>query len=385
MPNVDGSCDPAFAGVRAAFAENLAERGEVGGAVCASVGGRVVADLWGGHQDEARTKPWQRDTLINAYSVGKGVTAMLVLQLVSEGALDLDAPVVRLWPEFAAEGKERTTLRMMLAHQAGLPGVREVLPEDAWRHWDLMTAALARQRPFWEPGSAHGYHTNTYGFLVGELVRRATGMRFGAALRERLTGPLGADYHIGLPDAEHARVAPVLGNTAERTPEPFVRAFVGETGDPERDLMIRHCYFNPPGLSGSGSVNTRAWMRAEIPSTNGHGTARGIAALYAGVLAGRTGIARGVLDEALRSQSDGHDRVIERPSRFGLGFQLHQEKRPIGRGEHGFGHYGHGGALGFADPDTGLAFAYVTNLPGPRWQAPRTMALVDAVYAGLRG
>ncbi|MGH0029656.1 MAG: serine hydrolase domain-containing protein [Myxococcota bacterium] len=382
---IGGDCDPAFAAVRDVFEENFRARDEVGAAVCVVVGERVVADLWGGHQDEARTTPWRRDTLINAYSVAKGVTAMLVLQLVSEGRLDLDAPVTRLWPEYGAAGKEGTTLRMMLCHQAGQPALRAVQPPDAWRHWDRLTAALAEQAPYWEPGRDHGYHVNTLGFLVGEQVRRVTGRRFGEALRERLTGPLGADYHIGLPDAEHARVAPVLGRTTEVAGEEAMRLFVGESDDPERDRMVRHTYFNPPGLAGSGSVNTRAWMRAEIPSTNGHGTARGVAALYAAVLAGRAGIADAVLAEATRTQSEGLDRVIERPSRFGLGFQLHQPKRPIGRGPNAFGHYGHGGSLSFADPDAGLAFGYVTNLPGPRWQAPRTLALVDAAYGALGG
>jgi CubicO group peptidase (beta-lactamase class C family) len=382
-PPIDGVCDPAFAALREVFQENLETRGEVGAAVCAVVGDRVVADLWGGHRDEARSAPWQRDTLVNAYSVGKGVAAMLTLQLVSEGALELDAPVASLWPEFAVEGKAGTTLRMFLAHQAGLPAVRAPLPDEAWRHWEAMTAALAGQRPFWEPGKAHGYHVNTFGFLVGELVRRATGRHFGAALRERLCAPLSADYHVGLPESEHARVAPVLGHTARRISEAGIDAFVQPGADPERDLMLRHTYFNPPGLAGMGSVNTRAWRLAEVPSTNGHGTARGVAALYAGVLAGRAGIEAPVLEEALRVQSDGPDRVLERPSRFGLGFQLHCERRPIGHGARGFGHYGHGGSLGFADPDAELAFGYVTNLPGPRWQAPRTQALVDAVYASL--
>jgi len=382
-PPIAGDCDPAFAALRVAFRENLDARGEVGAGVCVVVGGRVVADLWGGHQDEGRSRPWRRDTLVDAYSVGKGITAMLALQLVSEGALDLDAPVVSLWPEFASEGKQRTTLRMFLSHQAGLPAVREPLRDDAWQHWEVMTHALAGQRPFWEPGKAHGYHVNTYGFLVGELVRRVTGQRFGAALRERLCAPLSADYHVGLPESELARVAPVLGHTAQPISEAGIAAFVQPGEDAERNLMLRHTYFNPPGLSGIGSVNTRAWRLAEIPSANGHGTARGVAALYAGVLAGRAGIASPVLEEALRVQSDGPDRVLERPSRFGLGFQLHSERRPIGHGARGFGHYGHGGSLGFADPDAELAFGYVTNLPGPRWRAPRTQALVDAVYASL--
>lgn len=380
---VSGDCDPAFDAVRHAFEENFRERDEIGASVCVRVAGRRVVDLWGGATDETRAHPWQRDTLVNAYSVGKGVTALLVLRLVEKGLLDLDEPVTRRWPEYAAEGKADTTLRMLLAHRGGLPGVREALPDDAWQHWDGMTAALAATRPFWKPGTAHGYHTNTYGFLVGELVRRVTGLRFGVALRELLTGPCDADFHIGLPRSEHARVARVCGFTTTPASEEEILAFVKPTGDAERDLMRRHCYFNPPGISGGGTVNTEAWRLAEIPSTNGHATARSVATLYAAALSGRAEIGASLLAEARRIHSDGEDRVLERASRFGLGFQIPSEGRRIGRGPECFGHYGHGGSIGFADAESGVAFGYLTNLPGPRWQAPRSDALIDALYTCL--
>ena len=173
---IGGDCDAAFHRVRRAFDENFASRDEIGAGICVVVGGRPVADLWGGFTDGSRSKSWQRDTLVNVYSVGKGVTSLLALRLVQDGRLELDAKIAERWPEFAAEGKGETTLRMLLSHQAGLPAVREVLPEGAWADWSRMTSALAAQAPFWAPGTAHGYHTNTFGFLVGELVCRATGV-----------------------------------------------------------------------------------------------------------------------------------------------------------------------------------------------------------------
>lgn len=382
-----GDCDARFAAVRDAFAANFADQDEIGAAVCVRVGGRCVVDLWGGHVDAARARPWQRDTLINAYSVGKGVLAVLVLALVEQGLVELDAPVAKLWPAFAAHGKGGTSVRTLLSHRAGLPSVRERLPERAIYDWDRMTGALAAQAPWWEPGSDHGYHVNTLGFLAGELVRRATGLDVGAALARFVTGPLGAEFHYGLPRSQHRRVASFLGPDLNFSDErQWAQAFP-PTGDAERDRMVWHTYFNPSGISGFGTVNTARWRLAAIPSTNGHGTARSVAAIYAAYLAG--GPSGGgwpgpsLRAEAARSHSDGEDRVLGRPSRFGLGFQLAQPTRPLGPNPAAFGHYGYGGSLGFADPDAGVAFGYLMNRPGQRWQTPRTQRLIDAVYASL--
>jgi CubicO group peptidase (beta-lactamase class C family) len=373
--------------VRDAFAANFADQDEIGAAVCVRVGGRCVVDLWGGHVDAARVRPWQRDTLINAYSVGKGVLAVLVLALVEQGLVELEAPVAKLWPAFAAHGKGGTSVRAILSHRAGLPSVRERLPEHAIYDWDRMTGALAAQAPWWEPGSDHGYHVNTLGFLAGELVRRATGLDVGAALARFVTEPLGAEFHYGLPRSEHRRVASFLGPDLHFTDErQWAQAFP-PTGDAARDRMVWHTYFNPSGISGFGTVNTARWRLAQIPSTNGHGTARSVAAIYAAYLAGgpRGGGWPGpsLRAEAARSHSDGEDRVLGRPSRFGLGFQLAQPTRPLGPNPAAFGHYGYGGSLGFADPDAGVAFGYLMNRPGLRWQTPRTQRLIDAVYASL--
>jgi CubicO group peptidase (beta-lactamase class C family) len=249
--------------------------------------------------------------------------------------------------------------------------------------WELMTSSLASQRPFWQPGTGHGYHVNTFGFLVGEMVRRVTGLRVGEALREFVTGPLGADYHIGLVAAEHHRVADFVPPQYFQNPDlkQLARA-LNASGDSERDVMIRHTYFNPLGLSGEGVVNTAAWRKAEIPSTNSQGTARGVAAVYSAFL-GSGLVGESLRSDALGTQSEGRDLIIERPSRFGLGFQLPQETRPIGPNPGSFGHFGYGGSLGFADPETGVAFGYLMNRPGARWQTARVKNLIDAVYASL--
>jgi CubicO group peptidase (beta-lactamase class C family) len=387
-PPIDGTCDSAFSAVRDAFTENFRSRDEIGAAVSIRIEGRTVVDLWGGHQDEARQRPWKRDTLVNAYSVGKGVTAMLALALVERGRLDLDAPVVKVWPELGAEGKGRTTLRMILSHRAGLPGVRKKLADDAMLSWSTMTEALAEQAPYWEPGTAHGYHVNSFGFLVGEPIVRRLGMPFSEALRETITGSRAIDYHIGLAAREHPRVADVIEAPRPWMDDPDIDpASALRTGDPEIDGLLTDVYFNPPGLSGFGFVNGAPWRLASIPSTNGHGTARAVAELYDLFLnrdVSRGGlVGRGLRDEATRIHSDGPDRVLGKNSRFGLGFQLSEGKRMIGGSPTGFGHFGYGGSLGFADPETGVGFGYVMNRPGKRFHTPRANALVEALNQSL--
>jgi len=376
--SIDGFCDARFSTLREAFAQNFASRGEPGAAIALCVGGRVVADLWGGWRDGTRTQPWQRDTLVNFFSVSKALCTIVALRLVERGAVALDAPVALVWPRFAQAGKSAITLRQILSHRAGLPAIGETLPEGAALDWTRMTEALAHQEPWWEPGAAHGYHVNTFGFLVGEIVRRVTGRTIGTVLREDIAGPLGADIHIGLAAREHHRVAEFLWPKAPAT-----------AGMPTEDERMRfNAYWNPPGISGGGWVNRPEWRLAEVPSTNGHGTARGVARVYAALAAGGTldGVrilASETLDEATVEHSCGHDLINLRPSRFGLGFQLTQPERPLGPNPGAFGHFGAGGSLGFCDPQAGVAFGYVSNDMGPRWQNPRNKALLDAIYGSL--
>jgi CubicO group peptidase (beta-lactamase class C family) len=377
---VDGWCDPAFRAVHDEFSANFRERGEVGAAVSVAVGGTVVADLWGGRRDWRRPEPWTAGTLVNVFSVGKGILAACLARVIGQGQLDPDAPVIRYWPEFGAAGKDEVTVRQLLSHQAGLPALHAPQPAGRMLDWELMTAVLAAEEPWWPPGTGHGYHVNTFGFLAGELLRRITGQTPGTFLRAEVAGPLGADLHIGLAPAEQARVAEFIwpdGPVAPVDPASGASA-----------AMTVKAYVNPPDFSGAGVVNTAAWRSAEIPSANAHATAAGIARLYTALAAGGTidGVLvadRGALAAATQEQVYGPDLVLQRLSRFGLGFQLTHPEREFGPGPGCFGHFGAGGSVGFCDPDAGLAFGYVTTQMGSRWRNPRNRALIDACYASL--
>jgi CubicO group peptidase (beta-lactamase class C family) len=376
---VVGSCDPAFALVKEEFIRNFGERDEVGASVCVIVDGAPVVDLAGGWADWDALTPFGLDTLVDFYSVGKAFLGLCALQLVDAGLIALDDPIARVWPEFAYGGKEAATLRHALCHRAGVPAIRAPLTnEDLWQ-WDRMTTALARTEPWWEPGTRHAYHTNTYGHLVGEVIRRTT----GESVRQRLaavTGPIGADVHVGVPMGEERRCARVA----------FV-ARGGDDGDPVPDLaglegdqlMEMLSYFNPPGYSSMGVVNTAEWREAEVPSTNGHGTARGVARMYDALLQPGLLLSSELLSEAVSPQSKGFCPILHEEVTFGLGFKPTAPRRPFGPNPHSFGHFGTGGAVGFADPDARVAFGYVMNHVIPRWQSSRNRALIDAVYAEL--
>lgn len=363
------------------FAANLM-RGELGAGCALIVEGRLVVDVWGGWADAARTRPWAQDTLVNAYSVGKPLIALQVLQLVAAGRVTLDDPVTRWWPELRA-GREGATVRHLLSHQAGLPAIRQPLSDDDLWDWASMCSALAATEPWWVPGTAHAYHSNTYGFLVGEVARRVTGEMPGDWLSSRVAGPLGADICWGVPPADLRRCADVAWDGP--MPPPQFAAPATLAALPEQEAMIRLGYFNPPGLSGVGVVNTEAWRRSQVPSTNLHATAKGVALVYAALVAGGRSGSTTLLDaatlaEATRVQSEGWCPVLEREVSFGLGFQPTRPDRPFGPNPRSYGHFGSGGALGFADPDAHLAFGYVMNAVRPRWQSEHNRALVDAVY-----
>ena len=386
---VQGLCEPGFERVREALAETLASGSEVGAALAVYVDKRAVVDLWAGHADSARTRPWARDTIVNLYSVGKAVSAVCALRLVEAGLLDLDAPVASYWPEFAQEGKGRIKVRHLLTHEAALPAVARRLPSGTWSRWDVMTEALAAQAPWWEPGQGHGYHVNTQGFLIGEVVRRITGKTLGAYLRESLAGPAGIDFFIGFRPELDDRCAELLPQAASAEGEELRRQL---SVDPESlsglPLMRVNAYRNPPELSGIGVINTRQWRAAEVPSTNGHGNARAVARLYSalagdGLLDGVHVLGPEMIARAAEEQVYGDDIVLGRPTRFGLGFQLTMAERPLGPNPRAFGHFGAGGSLGFADPDARLAFAYAMNQGRSGWQHKHVRRLIDLVYAAL--
>jgi CubicO group peptidase (beta-lactamase class C family) len=374
---IDGWCAPGFAPVRDAFVANFAERGEVGASVHVIVGGDVVVDLVGGWADENRTRPWRHDTIVDIYSVGKAFLALLALQLVDDGRLGLDQTVADVWPEFASGGKACATVAHALSHRAGVPAIRTVLADEDLFDWDLMTAALATTEAWWVPGEGLAYHTNTFGHLVGELVRRASGRTPGQALGA-VAEPLGADVWFGVPAQEQHRCADVVWAPAQ--PIPAFHGFNGLEGD---DLMNVLAHFNPPGYSSVGVVNTPAWRALEVGSTSGHASASGIARIYAAMLEPGRLVSPALLAEATTAQATGHCPILGEEVTFGLGFQPTTPRRPFGPNGHSFGHFGTGGALGFADPDAGLAFGYAMNHVVPRWQSSRNRALVDAVYTSL--
>jgi CubicO group peptidase (beta-lactamase class C family) len=381
---IQGSCDARFARVREVFAESFRTRDEVGAAVAVAVDGQLVVDLWGGHHERERTRAWRPDTLVNVYSTTKGVTALAAHRLVDEGKLDLDAPVAKYWPEFAQAGKSALPVRWLLSHRAGLPAVRKLLPNEALYDWEAMTSALAAETPWWTPGTAHGYHAVTFGWLVGEVVRRITGRSLGTYFRDEIARPLGLDLHIGLPDAEHHRVAELSDiPTDQIDPEAIGLAQV-ILSDPES--MAARAFVNPPSMAFG--PNNPEWRRAELPGVNGHCAARDLARVY-GALA-RGGEVDGVhvlapesIARCAAEQSFGPDLVLQVSTRFGLGFLLPQDRPDahFGRGRRAFGHTGAGGSFGFADPDHGVGFGYVMNRMGPHILLdPRAIALIEAVY-----
>jgi CubicO group peptidase (beta-lactamase class C family) len=366
--------------VREAFVENFAHRNELGAAVAVICEGQKVVDLRGGWADEARTRRWGEDTLVNVFSVGKALAGLCVLMLVARGSLDLEEPVSRYWQEFGAAGKESITVRQLLSHQAGLAAIERELPEGSLYDWGQISRALAEQPPWWPPGKGHGYHVHTFGFLAGELVRRVAGEPIAPFLRREIAEVLDAEVSFGLARGDRGRRAEYLFD--------FERA--ARLGEGSRSFVDNHlrerAYLNPPGATGIGTVNTLAWQQAELPSANLHASAIGIARVYEALIAPSSKLLDAeVLRGATVEAAAGEDLVLGRPSRFGLGFQLTQPERPLGPNPGSFGHFGTGGSLGFADPEGQIAFAYVMNRGGPQWQDPRNRTLIDAVYEARLG
>lgn len=383
-PRIEGHCDARFEAVRAAFEENFDEREELGAAVTVLIDGAPVVDLWGGWADAARTRAWERDTVVNVWSTTKGPTALCAHILIDRGLLDPDAPVATYWPEFAAAGKEGVLVRHLLSHRAGLAGLREPHSLEQLFDWELTTSRLAAQEPWWEPGSVSGYHALTYGFLVGEVVRRVSGLLPGAFLEREVTGPLGIDFTIGLPDKEAGRAAQLVHPRAQATSE---QAAIFAQLAPAALAALT----NP--IAGASEANTAAWRAAEIPAANGHGTARAVAALYAIVAdKGRSGD-RQILSpqgaERIREgQGSCRDLVLgagfTHETELGLGLWLSGPNGSYGPNPRAVGHDGFGGSFGSADPESGVAMGYVMNRTGPHIaDDPRKMALISAVYDAL--
>jgi CubicO group peptidase (beta-lactamase class C family) len=376
QPSLQGTCDPRFERVREQLAASFADDLETGASVAVAVGGRPVVDLWGGFADEVRRQPWQAGTIVNVYSTTKAMTALCAHLLVDRGLLDLDAPVARYWPAFAQAGKERVLVRQLLCHTAGLPGVRRDFSLAELCDWDAAVSALAAETPWWEPGTAHGYHALTFGHLVGEVVRRIARKSLGAFFRDEVARPLGADFHIGLAAEHDARVADLIPPPPHSDYERLIAA------DP-RGLVAR-ALANPP--AEPRQTRLALWRRAEIPAANGHGNARSIARVYAalaggGTLDGVTLCEADTLERAATAQASGVDLVLQFPIHWGLGFAVNADETLYGPNPRAFGHSGFGGSFGFADPDAGVAVGYAMNRMGASLVGePRGAALIAAVY-----
>lgn len=387
-----GHCAPAFGAVRAAFEHNLVHGGELGASLAVEIDGECVVDLWGGWADAEGGTPWQRDTLSVVFSNTKPATALCIHRLAEAGELDLDQPVARYWPAFAAAGKGAITPRMLLDHSAGLPALRERLPDGAAFDWDFMVERLEREAPFWEPGTRVGYHALTYGWLLGELVRRLGGCSLGAYFRRHVAQPLGLDFWIGLPESEEFRVATIEPPPAISEPRnAFERALVEEP-----DSLTALYMKNTGGWRPSG-FNSRAGHAAELGAAGGITNARSLARLYGTLACGglRSGfrlLKEDTLARATAVSSATHDDACLRvPTCFAAGFMRQMDNRSRGLdsacfGRDAFGHVGAGGSLAFASPSRRLGFAYTMNRMGPGVLLnARADRLVQAVYEAVDG
>jgi CubicO group peptidase (beta-lactamase class C family) len=388
MTEIHGEVAAGFEPVRDAFQANFERNGEVGAAFSLYVRGDKVVDLWGGVADTEADAAWAEDTLQLVFSTTKGATAICAHLLAQSGALDLEAPVAEYWPEFAAEGKGEIPVRWLLSHRSGLPTVDAHLTPSELCQWQPIVRALAEQRPYWEPGTAHGYHALTYGWLVGEVVKRVDGRSIGRFFADEVAKPLGLDFFIGLPEAEEPRVSrletlQIGGAPAEldvqSLPEP-IQALIKAATDPEGLMQRALTVSRPDGLD----YNSREVHAAEIPAANGITTARALARMYAATVGEVDGVR--LLDPATVAdmtveRSNGPDKVLMVPTRFGSGFFLPSMFSPL-LGPSSFGHSGAGGSLGVADVDRQIGFGYVMNKMQQNLSGdPRTVGLLAAVNA----
>ena len=371
--SVNGFTHEKYAGVRAVFEQNLASGADVGASFCATVDGETVVDLWGGWADEAKTRPWEKDTIVNVYSTTKTMCALTALLVADRGELDFDAPVAKYWPEFAANGKADVKVSHLMSHSSGLSGWKAPMTVEDIYDWEKATSRLAAQAPYWEPGAASGYHAATQGFLVGEVVRRITGKSLGTVFREEIAEPLGADFWIGLPASEDARVAELI------PPPPGTGIMDGDQNE-----LVRNMSSNPP--IDPIYTRTRAWRGAEIPAGNGQGNARSVAEIH--VLLANGGVAKGkrILSEAgcrkaLEPQIEGMDLVLGVPAKFGMGFGLPSAAVPLPNPNTIYWG-GYGGSLAVIDMDAHTSFGYAMNkMAGTTTGDMRAMGLMMGIWA----
>jgi len=375
---IHGTCAAGYEPVREAFAENFAERDEIGASVAVAVGGEPVVNLWAGWADPGRTREWQQDTLTNVWSTTKAMTSLCAHLLIDRGELDQDAPVARYWPEFAAGGKAEIPVRWIMGHKSGLTGLSVPVSVEDYYDWEKITDLLARQEPLFPPGSTTGYQAITFGYLVGEVIRRITGQSCGTFFGSEISGPLGADFYIGLPGTELDRCSGLLG-VRPSADEQAALAQAYANASPAAQAALLN-----PALTGD-EANADDWRMAEIPAANGHGTALGLVTVYGTLTDGSERlISAKTLQAARAGQGRFTDVVLGFPLEFGLGVALSGPEGHFGPNPAAFGHDGFGGSTVCADPEGGVAVAYVMNRMGMNLaDDPRKMALIDAVYRSL--
>jgi CubicO group peptidase (beta-lactamase class C family) len=374
MVEIAGFALKRLSAVKDAFAANFEAGEELGARFTLVEAGEVVVDLWAGHADRKRTRPFDDTTLTPVFSTTKAVAALLMARLVDQGKLDYGQTVASIWPEYGQAGKDQITVEQALSHQDGLPGFPEPMEPTEWFDWDAICTRLAAMAPMWPPGTASGYHPITFGYIAGEIFRRIEGRTMGTVLREDLAQPFGLEFWIGLPDAEFDRVADLQRPSS-------VPSF-GEHNEPTRAAFLT------PWASPAGRSQAE-WRRMELPSANGHGTALALARLMGalandGWLDGETILSPALIAEASRERIRGQDLVVPYEMSWGAGFMRNETTHPWGPGAQTFGHSGWGGSCAFADPERRLAGAYVMNrqstyLLGDR----RPKRLIEAAYAGL--
>ena len=385
--NIDGVCASGFEQVRTAFEANFTERAEVGAAVAVWVDGDLVVNLWGGWVDGARSKSWREDTLASVFSGSKGLTSTCVHLLADRGEIDLHAPVAAYWPEFGQAGKDTITVASVMGHRSGVIGPRHRMAPEEALDWDHVCAQLAAAEPWWEPGTAQGYHMVTFGFILGEIVRRVTGRTIGQFLRSEIAEPLGIDVHLGLPPREHHRCAEMVN-------KPHIRDVLAAGSAPGHPTCVEEhpmaglsiaMGFVPDDELGSNSIDL--WRSAEFPATNCHVSALGMATFYS-ALAQEKLLTRAHMEQVRMSQG-GYDVDVVLGPRvadhgWGLGYMLNQ-RLVAGPNPHIFGHGGSGGSFAFVDLEHRIGYSYVMNyFDATKCHAdPRSVALSDEVYAAL--
>ncbi|KAB7742257.1 serine hydrolase [Parvibaculum sedimenti] len=384
---VEGEFDPKFQGVVDAFIENFEAREEVGASHSITLEGRTVLDIWGGRKTPGGGA-WTRDTVSIVFSCTKGATAICAHMLADRGALDLDAPVAKYWPEFAVNGKEEAIVSMMLDHSVGVPHVREKVKEGGYYDYDYMVDLVAKEKPFWQPGTRNGYHGVSFAWTVGEIVHRAAKKRLGQFFRDEVAKPLGIDFQIGgLPEADEARVAPMIYAVPDEATmkSKFTQAILSDPQSPSALFL---------GNNGNANFNSRACHAAEIGSANGISNGRGLAGLYAPLAnGGGKLVSKDTLDRMGRVAMATHeDATLMIPSRFALGFMKSMDNRKVPNASNmscimsdaAFGHVGMGGSIGFADPEARMSFGYNMNKMGNGILVnDRAQTLIDAAYLAL--